>query len=273
MGRYQRQQRRESRKIEHDKLKTTFDDMHKKAVYLKRVYRQRGIDLPFYDFYDSYFEAFGGVASQAKQQFPSLLDIVEAEDTDYFGMDHSQWAPGMQQIVWQTERELDGYGTGNDASNINGYTNAFRAQDGQVKTAIVIRKAIPRSRPHREYKYVLKLIALLHELGHVYDIEREINFKHAAGTFDAVEAEVFAHLYSLERMAKTNYYQCFNMLIEGLRRHAGRSDFMGEVAATTLKRMPEYRLVDVTSIPLTPVTQADLEVLGADGRRALGLPG
>ena len=114
-------------------------------------------------------------------------------------------------------------------------------------------------------------MALLHELGHVHDMEREINFNHAAKTFDVIEAEVFAHLYSLRRMAEMNYYHCFHMLVDGLKKALGGDTYLREVAELTLKRMPEYKLIDIGGIQLKPVTEADLKALGPDGRKAFGL--
>lgn len=273
MAKDSKQRRQKQREREHERLKATFDEFHRKGVYIKRVYRQRGVDLPFYDYYDSYYDEFARVVSQAKAAYRSLMDVVELEDRDYFEADRSALAPGMDQIFWHTEQEQNGYGTGSgsDESNINGYTNAFRDRDGRVRTLVVIRKSIPNSKPHREFKYILKLVALLHELGHVHDMEQQINFDHAAKTFDVIEAEVFAHLYSLRRMAEQNYYQCYTMLVDALKRYTTATNYLRDVATLTLERMPDYRLIDVNSVPLEPLTQADLRALGPDGRRAFGL--
>jgi len=262
---------REVRRLRHSILQERVGNLQTKGVYIKRLYRQRGINLPFYDSYDSYFEEFGKVVAQAKQQLPSLLGIFEVEDAEYYESDRSRFAPGMQQIFWRSEAEHSGYGTARDESNINGYTNAFHAGEGQVKTLVIIRKTVPKSKPQREYRYVLKLISLLHELGHVHDIERQVNFNHAAKTCDIIEAEVFAHVYSLQRMAERNYYQCFNLLTDTLRKCTTDTSYLGEVAKLTLERMPDHKLIDINSIPLEPLTPADIEALGFDGRRALGI--
>lgn len=255
---------------EHRRLKATFEDLHRKGVYIKRLYRLRGIDLPFYDYYDSYFDEFRKVVAEAKEQFPSLLGVFEVEDSEYYGHDRSQFAATMQQILWHSDSEYVGYGTRQDESNINGYTNAFLSEDGQVKTLVVIRKKVPNSKPHRECKYVCKLVSLLHELGHVCDIERQGNFDHDARTCDVIEAEVFAHLHSLQRMADKNYYQCFSMLVDALKGSSTRSDYLGVVAKRTLELMPGHTLIDLNSVPLEPLTSTDLEVLGFAGREALG---
>jgi hypothetical protein len=260
------------RSHKHAKLQANFVELHRKGVYLKRILRQRGIDLPFYDYYDSYVEEFKKTAALAMQQFGSLLGIVEVEDGDYFGTDRSKFAPGMRRIFWNSDDEPTGYGTsGGDKSNINGFTNAFENEEGQVKTLVVIRRAIPNCQPHREFKYGLKLIALLHELGHVYDMERQINFNHDMRKFDLIEAEVFAHLYSLRRMAERNYYHGFNMLVESLQKAVTGTDYLGEVAKLTLERMPKYKLVNINDIELGHFTPAELLALGPDGRQVLGV--
>ena len=270
MARDEKKRKQERRQREHDRLQATVENLHTKGVYLKRVFRQRGINVPFYDFYDSYYEEFKKVVLDATKQFPSLIGIFEVEDKDYFGTDRSHFAPGMEQIFWRSEGEQNGYGTSNDDSNVNGYVNAFHANQGEVKTLVMIRKSVPNSKPHREFKYVLKLVALLHELGHVHDMEQQINFNHKAKTFDVIEAEVFAHLYSLKRMAEQNYYQCFTMLIDSLKKYALGSNYLRDVAKLTLERMPDYKLINVQSIPLRPLTAEDMKALGSDGRKAFG---
>lgn len=272
MRRSSRKCDRERRRRQHTQLKAQHDDLQKKGIYFKRVLRHRGIVLPFYDFYDSYFSEFSKVVAQAKIQFPSLLDIVELDDREYFATERGRFAPGLEQIFWDnTGQECADYGANSDGSNINGYTTAFRAGDGSLRTLVTIRKSVPNVHPHREHKYVFKLIALLHELGHVHDMEWQINFNSAASTFDTIEAEVFAHLYALGRMAERNYYQCYAMLIDGLKTHTEGEGYVKEVARLTLARVPHYELVDVSNVSFADLTPADLEALGPDGRRAFGI--
>lgn len=271
MSRHAKKQDRLRRNRQRQELRTTFDSIQRKGKYFKRVLRKRGICLPFYDMYDSYAEEFIKVAAEARSQFSSLLDIIELEDTEYFESDRSSFAPGMRQILWDPENEVKGYGVNSQDANINGCTNAFRAPDGSVRTLVVIRKVVPKTSPHREFKYAFKLVALLHELGHVHDMVREINFDHAAPSFKVIEAEVFAHLYALRRMADRNYYQCFNLLVDALKDSVSADTYLGEVAVRTLEQMPKGELVDVNSISLDPLTPADLEALGPDGRRAFGV--
>lgn len=272
MARKSRKGDRERRRRQHGKLKASFQDLHSKGVYIKRVLRNRGVDLPFYDYYDSYFSEFNKVVADAKSKFPSLLNIVELEDREYFNTDRSSFVDGMQQIFWDSEQEVTGYGIVSENSNISGFTSAFRAPNGEIKTLVILRKSVPKSQPHRENKYVFKLVALLHELGHVLDIEQQLNFNHDAGTFNVIEAEVFAHLHALRRMAERNYYQCFMMLLDALKEYTAAKNYLGDVVNLTLDRMPEYKLIDVNSIPLEPLTAADLEAIGPEGRRAFGLP-
>lgn len=271
MTRDSRKRDRERSNRQRTKLRMAFRNLQTQSVFMKRVFRQRGIHLPFYDFYDSYVKEFGKVAARARKESRSLLDIIELDDRDYFTTDHSSFAEGMEEIRWNTE--LSDYGSLSEDTNICGFTCAFRAPGADIRTLIVIRKRVPASEPNREGKYVHKLIALLHELGHVDDIEHQVNFNHAAGTFDAIEAEVYAHLHALKRMAKRNYFQCFTMLMGAFRKHMTDSTYLGEVAKLVLERVPPYQLVDISDVPLEPLTADDLRILGPDGRRAFGLPG
>ena len=118
--------------------------------------------------------------------------MVELDDHEYFSTDRSAFGQGMQQLVWHTDREQNGYGLGTADSNVNGHTNPFRGADGRVRTLVLIRRSVPASKPHREFKYMLKLVALLHELGHIHDMEQQVNFDHAAGTFDVMGASAGA---------------------------------------------------------------------------------
>ena len=144
MGRDEKQRKHDQRQREHKEVEETFAGFRRRSVYMKRVLRQRGINVPFYEFHDSYFEEFGKVAEQARQQFPSLLGIFEVEDAEYYVADRSQFAPELEQIFWDTKAEQNGYGTARDSSNVNGCTNAFMAEDGAVKTLVILRNSVPK---------------------------------------------------------------------------------------------------------------------------------
>lgn len=254
---------------EYHRLEATFSQLRTKGPYLKKMLRARGYDVPFYDFYDSYTDEFSKIVTQAVSDHPTLLGVFEVDDPDYFGSDHSKFAPGMTQIFWRMPQEPSGYGKKGDESNISGNTMAFHTASGELKTLVHIRKKVPDSKPHREFRYIMKLIALLHELGHVHDMEHAINFKHALSEADIIEAEVFAHLYALEWMAKQNYCQCFLTLVDALKKHIAEHDYRGTVSKLVIERMPEYQLVDVHKVPLEPITAEDKKVLGPDGIRAI----
>lgn len=262
----------DKRQREHERLTKKFQSLATAGPYLKRVLRRRGVILPFYEFYDSYADEYAKVVAQAQREFPSLLGVFEVPDDVYYSTDKSHHPPGLEHIVWTCPGDANGYGLARDGdSNVNGFVDAFHSSTGELKTRIILRQSVPNTKPHREFKCAFKLMALLHEMGHVHDIENRLNFDHTTRQCDMIEAEVYAQLYSFERMAHSNYRTCFEMLTDALNKYVNDTDYRGQVARLTLERMPKYNLVDVISIPLEPVTSDDWQALGPDGRRALGI--
>lgn len=270
MPKTEKDRKRELRRRKWEASERSFTEMHKKGPHIKLIMQHRGYRFPFYDYFDSYVLEFEKVVAKAKAEFKSLYDVIEVDDGTYYSDDPLQLVPaGWRQIIWDLDDEAVGYGTHKDGSNLNGFTSAFLTESGQLKTLVVIRKSVPSDDPHREFKYAIKLTALLHELGHVLDMEQETNIQHAEKKADIIEAEVFAHLYALERMAKQNYYQSYGLLTSGLKNCLKKNDYGREVARRVFERMPQYELVDTTSISLGEPTPEELVLLGPIGRRVL----
>lgn len=96
---------------------------------------------------------------------------------------------------------------------------------------------------HKEYKYALKLPVLLHEVGHVKDMEGKVHFDRDSKTVDLIEAEVYAHCFSLNECFDRAYYMSGEMYLDSLTAYKHASGYRGEVVRRLLNRFekPVFR--------------------------------
>jgi hypothetical protein len=171
-----------------------------KASEMKVALRAKGCVLPFYEFLDSYEDEFNAIVRAAALRFPSLVGAFEVDEAEYVTNDFTAHGVGADwdHLKFNTQDLLaETYNDRDPASNINGNTTAFLAPDGNLRILVWVRHQLKCKFEHREHKYHFKLIALCHELGHVEDLERGINFDVKARKVDIIEAEVYAHLFAL----------------------------------------------------------------------------
>lgn len=250
----------------------TIREFRAKAPYIKMILRGRGCVLPFYDYLDSYADEFQRIADEAKAEHPSLIGIHEVDDPT-FAENEKNWPKlgygDLEQIFFTIEEAVPDYGAGSLDANLCGSTSAFLDSDQNVRSVILIRQTVRGSIQHRELKYALKLASLLHEIGHVQDLERGLNFDPATRRLRVIEAEVFAHLYALEQMAKRNLLQSFNMLANGLRDAIPKGGYISDVAQKVLERLPMYELKDWQPLLQQPPTPDEIKKLGPKGVEAI----
>jgi hypothetical protein len=206
------------KQAERGKRNATLDDFRRKAPTVKRFLKQRGCELKFYDFLDSYIDAFHREAGNAAKESSSLLGVHEVEDRQYYGSHDGTFAAslgytGLTQVFVKTTDVGDEYLAQDRKSNVNGVTVAFRNTAGALKTIVMIRKTVPNVLA-TEFKYAFKLMALFHELGHVEDWEKAINLKD--GDVAILEAEVYAHQYALRRLMEGDYRQALSTYLSAL---------------------------------------------------------
>ena len=82
---------------------------------------------------------------------------------------------------------------------------------------------------------MLKIGALLHEIGHAWDAENRLNIDPTTGRFGVVKSELFAHCYALDRLAERCLAQTYNMYIEAMKRQSFLGGFESEIASEVLK--------------------------------------
>ena len=181
-----KQQERARKQRQWEQEDKTIKAFRRRAPYIKMILRGRGCALPFHDFLDSYSDEFQRIAAAAKSEHPSLIGIHEVDEHTYAESDKnwSEFGCGdLQQIIFDMDRNLPDYGTGSPTANLCGSMYAFLDSEQNVRSVILIRQAVKGTLRHRELKYVLKLASLLHEIGHVQDLEQGLNFDVTARRF------------------------------------------------------------------------------------------
>ena len=266
------QQKRARRQRQWEEEDKTIRDLRAKAPYIKMILRRRGCVLPFYDYLDSYPDEFQRIATAAKNEHPSLIGIHEVDD-HIFATSEKCWSQlgcgDLQQVFFNIEGDLSDYGAASPDANLCGSMSAFLDSAQNVRSIILIRQTVKGTVQHRELKYALKLASLLHEIGHVQDLERGLHFDVPTRRFDVIEAEVFAHLFALEQMAQRNLHQSFNMLADGLRDTIPKGGYGAEVAQKVLERLPAHQLIDWQPVFSQPPTPEEVAMLGPKGIEAI----
>ena len=220
------------RQVEREQYNATLAVFRRKAPVIKRFLKQQGHEQKFYDYLDSYIDAFRREASGALQRFPSLLGVHEVDDRDYYAADDGGLAGklgylGLTLIRFKTTDVDDDYLAEDRKSNVNGVTMAFRDQAGTLRTLVLIRKIVPNVLV-TDIKYAFKLVALFHELGHVADWETGINLRD--GDVAILDAEVYAHEYAMRRLMESDYRQALGTYLSALEKLTAGGDYRKAVA-------------------------------------------
>lgn len=224
--------RRLKRQARHRSERRTIEQLRQHASRLKPILRDLGFDLPFYDLLDSYETVFDDLAFEGKERFRSLSGIHEVdgrtfEETDWslFGLEPAD------HLQFTFDEQFAGYGSkGAETANIRGSASFFRQADGGFRSIILIPRSPRTDIRHPDLKYVLKIVALTHELGHISDAENGFHIDPLGGRFDLIEAEAYANCYALDLMAHRALRQSYTMLHDALSGQVNSSGYEGEIA-------------------------------------------
>lgn len=265
-----RERAKRQRQWEHEHK--TIKEFRAKAPYIKMILRGRGCVLPFYDYLDSYADEFQRIGETAKHDHPSLIGIHEVDDHT-FGENEKNWPKlgygDLEQVFFNIGEDVPDYGTGSLDANLCGSMSVFLDPERNVRSVILIRHAVKGSMQHRDLKYALKVASLLHEIGHVQDLEQGLSFDVATRRLRVIEAEVFAHVFALEEMAKRSLVHSFNMLAGGLREAIPEGGYVSEVAKKVLERLPTHQLTNWQTFLERPPTAEELKKIGPKGIEAI----
>lgn len=260
----------EKRRLLHEKEQLR--DLRRKAPHIKALMKLRGIEPAFCDYLDSYEEEFHRVAEVALVEHASLLGIHEFDDEIYrapekhfsdFGCD------GLTQIFFNIDDQYTDYGSGTAESNMAGVTFAFDNADGDLRTLILIKRDISTTVQHEDLKYAVKIGALYHEIGHVDDWERGINFRGRPEKMDIIESEVYANLFAFEMLAKRNMKQSYDMLADAMEVAATRDNYLAMVARSVIARLPKHQLAEWQDVLKVPMTATERRRMGPSAVRIL----
>lgn len=222
-----------------------FQNLRGQAPELKALLRSKGCDLPFYDYLDSYGDEFQRIVTEAIGRYPSLVDVLEVEDAVYEQTDWDSLGFGnYKPIFFEVADVLGTYWPHDAMGNMRGHTTPFYDPEGRLRTVIIIRRSV-KDFELNDWKYVIKIPTLLHELGHVHDIENGMSFDLQSKTANLVEAEAFANLYALDKLAERQLVKSYDMLAEYLRTSVGAEGWLGAMARKVIERLPEHRLIRV----------------------------
>lgn len=244
----------------------------KKTPYMKMILRSRGCDLPFYDFLDSYESEFAKLVDEFSVSQPTLIGIHEVEEKE---LDSTDWerfggTANLQQIFYDCDDDVASTYGEDKKANVKGNTVTLRDSDGGIHTLVRTCRNMKSRFQHKDLKYALKIPALLHEVGHVIDIERRINFDPDKESCRIIDAEVFANRYALEQCVKRGYRQCLGMWLDSWQNYLDAKDYRGEVARRTLDGAPsESDVLDWNEVLSEPPTVKELKMIGERGKRVI----
>ncbi len=224
--------RRHKRHLRGRNERLTFARNRQLAPKIKTALRTLGVDLPFYEFLDSYEAVFQEMANEGMSRFKSLVGIHEAdrhvfEDTDWrmFRLDPSR------HVQFLLDDCYDGYGKrGVDEANINGASAFFLNDDGGFRSIVLMPRKPRGEIKHPDTQYALKIAVLAHELGHISDAEQQLNIDPLAPRFDVVAAEAFANCYALEALAARALRQSYIMLYDAIAAQSTTEGYVGDIA-------------------------------------------
>ncbi len=245
----------------------------RKAPYMKTILRSRGCQLSFFDFLDSYEAEFAKLVDEYLASRPTLVGIHEADDKESESTDWERFggAADWQQVFYNCDDDATKtYGREDKRANVKGSTVTLRDTNGGIHTMVRICRNMKCAFRHKEWKYGLKIPALLHEIGHVIDVEEQINFDRERETCRIIDAEVFANRYALDQCVQRGYRQSLVIWLDSWRAYVEAKDYRGEVARRTLDGAPsEADILDWKTLLSQDITEDELKTIGERGRRAL----
>lgn len=207
---------------------------------MKERLRRLGCTLTFFDFLDSYAEEFKKIVDWGKERFPSLGGVYEVDDKTLD--DNLNWRAFAEPNGWTyVTIEVDdatgaSYTAPDMSANMRGSTTVFRDPGGNLKTVVQVGKNPKFELVHPEHKYAMKIATLLHEFGHVDDIEKKINLDYDRRTGDIIEAEVYANLFALEICYQRGYFATADTIVSTYTKYKDLNEYRGEVARRLLER-------------------------------------
>ena len=223
--------RKSKRKVEQLRLKIAEENRLQECRELAKVARpileEAGIHFKFFDHADSYVQKFRQIADDAIRDHASLLG-VHLVGNEF--LDEPKWAElGYTDLIPLNIDANDTIGYGDvpraidrNRINIRGTCNLFRGKNAEINTIILVPQYLGATKTlvHPEQKASMRIGTLYHEIGHVNDVENEINFNFESNTYNVLEAEVYANIYLLEQLSNNDLWFTYSRFREIFEEHA-----------------------------------------------------
>lgn len=129
-----------------------------------------------------------------------------------------------------------------------GYTVAVRDQYGKPRPIIFLRQDVNASpanveeeQNHPDFEAVVKLLVLMHELGHADDIAKSVNYNHENKSLDLVSAEAYAHAFVCRHARRIGYRLALGTYLDNIEQ--------GLAADDPSVKLPAQRAVETLDLP------------------------
>ncbi len=220
--------------------------------------------LPFREGRGSYEKEYQRVIRTAYKQHPSLLKIIECNDEEFYEMGTEMRLKhfdleGYTEVALDTIGEIDFSKdpTTSEEGKVNeiwkrpegycvaGFTSVI--QFNKERRTIVFMRKETGGNGDTNVKAATKLSALFHELGHVDDFEKQINYSER--TLNLVEAEVYAHHFACRKLVEGDYKILLGYFLHSLNELAKSDSEYVKVAASRVIASPEFVGYQNAAIP------------------------
>lgn len=190
------------------------NEQRRKAKKKKEVQSQKRQDAArqtkFIDGVDNYIDEFRRVL--AKPPIWGLFGAFEVEDDDYYSLNTEELLVRVglgehKYLNWDSDHERNDH-SASRSGKATGMACAVMTAEGRILPVVFVRKGITLDSVDSEHsekvREMIRLLVLLHELGHAEDIYQEISFDHQHGKVDIVAAEAYAHVFVMRYLQKRN---------------------------------------------------------------------
>jgi hypothetical protein len=239
------------------------DNKHRKELKrrAKLKARDREIQIPknlFIDGMDSYVREYDALILDPPVH--RLLGIFQLDSETFNNTTLEEKVsiagfPNYSPILWESGfGDRKGHRDSPDAK-ATGFASCLMDPHGKFHPIIFIRHEVKLSAeaeadddPHLKAEVAagIRLLVLLHEIGHAEDMSRQINFDHTAKTMDLIAAEAYTHKFVLNYARKKNYRVALQYYIKNLDEYSTKPEFEEYVRAAaqrvlTSPEMPQFR--------------------------------
>jgi hypothetical protein len=197
------------------------------------------------EFLGPFVDEYRRVCELAMKQHALLIGIFECPDDIFYDLDTTDKLAHFgfgqfQELLLDVGDQLDfdADPTTRDGTinkhrprptgvSVTGYTSVVT--DGANRRVIIFLRDATGGSDDAESTAALKLTALLHELGHVTDIEQGINYRETQ--LDLVNAEIFAHHHACRQLINGRYRLPLGYYLDGIEEMANSQSEYVRLAA------------------------------------------